>query len=97
MILIDQDIQMWLPSFQVVAVPQGTQVLAVDLDEEHWRVSMHIAYDYDPFLDADAPAFEFLADELVVDASGDYTITRDVVYLSLPGRTTMKKESSDGS
>lgn len=97
MTLIDQDIQMWLPSYHRVAVPQGTQVYGVQLDEEYWCVSMHISYDYEPFLDPDAPAFEFLADELVVDASGDYTITRDVVYLSLPGRTTVKKESSNGS
>lgn len=43
------------------------------------------------------PSYHVHAGLLVVDASGDYTITRDVVYLSLPGRTTVKKESSNGS
>lgn len=93
MTLIECEIELALEVSVPVAVPCGSQVLSVVGNLA--RVSTR--YDYDPFDDRDAPAFEFLADELVIDASGDYTITRDVVYLSLPGRTTVKKESSNGS
>lgn len=49
-------------------------------------------YDYAPFADPDAPAFEFIADVVRVAADGSTSIDRGITCISSPGRTSREKE-----
>ncbi|MBU8833590.1 DUF7233 domain-containing protein [Mycolicibacterium goodii] len=67
---------------QPMFVPRGTQVITTD------PLVVELAdYDYTPFSNPLAPAFDLLADRLHPDGS----IDRDVPCTSLPGRSTIER------
>ena len=65
-----------------IFVPPGTAVITRD------PLTVELAdYDYEPFSDPRAPAFDFIADRLHPDGR----IDRAVPCTSLPGRTTIER------
>lgn len=64
-------------------VPSGTAVVSLAPPV----ITVHIAYDYEPFRSRTNPAFDFVGDRLHPDG----TIDRDVTFTSLPGRTTIER------
>ncbi|RPA58610.1 hypothetical protein EF294_15755 [Gordonia oryzae] len=81
-------------------VPLGTYVYSVNPSEQEGMlaVAVHIAYDYEPFFDGNAPAFEFQADELIAHDADRYTLTENITCISTPdgtgGRITTRKEQN---
>lgn len=71
-----------LPIHEPTFVPEGTTVVGVD------PLTVDLPdYDYAPFSDAAAAAFDFVADRLHPDGR----IDRAVTCTSLPGRTTIER------
>ncbi|QOP65359.1 hypothetical protein SEA_DIABLA_33 [Gordonia phage Diabla] len=66
-----------------VIIPQGSELVG---SYHPWH-DLQFSYDYGPFADSNAPAFDFLADRLETDG----TITRNLECTSLPGRVTIVK------
>ncbi|QAX95300.1 hypothetical protein SEA_JAMS_31 [Gordonia phage Jams] len=66
-----------------VIIPLGSSATA----SNHPEYDIQFSYDYGPFADPNAPAFDFLADRLETDG----TITRNLECTSLPGRVTIAK------
>ena len=85
---IDTTISVAVLPGQPVAVPSGTVIVSTSTN----TATIQIDYDYGPFEDPESPAFEFVGDSLEVNPEGQIVVVRDVVYLSLPGRSTVKKE-----
>lgn len=71
-----------MPLTEPAFVPEGTTVVSVD----PLRVDLP-DYDYTPFADPAASAFDFTADRLHPDGR----IDRAVPCTSLPGRTTIER------
>ncbi|QIG61910.1 hypothetical protein HWD07_gp100 [Gordonia phage John316] len=70
-------------SYGPIIIPLGSALVG----SSHPEFSIQFEYDYGPFINPDAPAFEFLADRLEVDG----TITRNLECISYPGRYTVEK------
>lgn len=78
-----------------IIVSVGSTVLAVEPAARAGFVDVDVEladYDYEPFIDPDAPPFEFVADVIRVGADLTTTIDQAVVCISYPGRISREKE-----
>lgn len=84
-----------VPAPGALIVPLGSQVTAVrSVTGAVVAVTLDVAdYDYEPFEDPTAPAFEFVADVIRVDVDHIATIDRAVTCISRPGRISQEKDT----
>lgn len=76
-----------------VIVPAGSAVTSSTPSVDGSSIGVDLAdYDYAPFADSDAPAFEFIADVVCVAGDGSTSIDRGITCISSPGRTSREKE-----
>ena len=89
--LVNLDTEITLP------IP-GKMVIPMECSATEWRVEQGYGvfriqgeYDYSPFEDVEAPAFDFQADVVRVGSNGEFRVDHDVTCTSLPGRKSVVK------
>ena len=83
------NLEITLPIPGKIVIPLGSSAGAWRIEQGYGVFRMSAEYDYEPFEDTEAPAFDFQADVVRVASNGEFSVEQNVTCQSLPGRRSV--------